>query len=123
MANVSLRSVSHGRPRVCLVAQHLLLKVTYIDLGILKAFLQVVIDRLIRNLANQCKIRNPHLFLLSSLKDCLSDLRLRSSGWRRGGRGLFTPTGALGNGLVLVLALLHAPCMCSEMYLAMSLVP
>lgn len=76
MANVSLRSKSalpsHLHFQPC--AQP-----TYVDFRILEAFLQIVIDSLVRYLANECKIRDSDLLLLGALKGGLSNLRLSPS--------------------------------------------
>lgn len=42
----------------------------------LESHLQVVVDRLIGDLAQQCQVRNSDLLLLRSLKGGLFDLRL-----------------------------------------------
>ena len=44
---------------------------THVDFAILEALLQVVIDGLVGDLANQCKIRDADFLLLSRLKDGL----------------------------------------------------
>lgn len=48
---------------------------TYVDFVMLEAKLQVVVDGFIRDLAQQCKIRNTNILLLCCLKCGLLDLR------------------------------------------------
>lgn len=51
---------------------------TDIDLGILKALLQILINCLIRNFADQGKVRHADFFLLRALKHRFSNFRLPS---------------------------------------------
>lgn len=59
------------RPRFCTAVRP-----TYVDLRILKALLQIVIDRLIRDLADQGEIRHSNLLLLGTLEHRLLNLGL-----------------------------------------------
>ena len=52
---------------------------THVDFCILEPLLQVVIDSLVRYLADKSEIRDPNLFLLRALKHGFSDLGLPSS--------------------------------------------
>lgn len=64
---------------------------SHIYLRILKSLLQVVVDRFVRDLADQCEIRYPHLLLLGGLEDgFLCELCLLAAA-----AGLFRATGIL----------------------------
>jgi hypothetical protein len=52
---------------------------TYINLSILKAKFEIVVDSLVRHLAQQREIRNTNLLLLCALKNSLLHLRLSFS--------------------------------------------
>jgi hypothetical protein len=73
---------------------------THVDFAILKALLQVVVDGLVRDFADQCEIRDSDLLLLGALEDgLLCELRLGLP--RAAGGVLFAPR-ALGNCLLRV---------------------
>ena len=57
---------------------------TYVDLPCLESFFKVVVDRLIRDLADESEIRDAHLFLFGALEYSLPDLRLAASAWGAG---------------------------------------
>jgi len=71
---------------------------TDIDLPICESLLQVLIDSLIRDLADQGKIRHANFLLLRAFKDSLADLALRAASCR--GRGILIATCALCHRLV-----------------------
>lgn len=71
---------------------------TDVNLSIRKSLLQVLVDSLIRNLANQGKIRHADFLLLCAFEDSLADLTLRAA--CRGGRGILVATCALCHRLV-----------------------
>ena len=52
--------------------------VPYVDLSMLKSFLEILVDRLIRDFAQQRQIRDTDFLLLRDLESCLPDLRLYS---------------------------------------------
>jgi hypothetical protein len=83
--------------------------VSYVDFAILEALLQVVVDGLVGDLADQRQIRHAHLLLLGALEDGLGcELRLGLP-WPRcsaGSRCVLLAPGALGYRL-------HALCQCS----------
>ena len=75
---------------------------TYVDFRILKPLLQIVVDRLIRDLADQGKIRDSHFLLLCTLENSLFDLGLPPSAPARrglGATGVLLAAGALRNRL------------------------
>lgn len=72
----------------------------YIDFAILEPLLQVVVDGLVGDLADQGEVGNANLLLLGALEDGLADLGLAAAGGLRGGGILLAPC-ALGNGLSL----------------------
>jgi len=72
---------------------------THIDLAILKALLQVVVDGLVGNLANEGKIRDSHLLLLGALESGLPDLGLAAAAAGLCGSGILLSSSALGDGL------------------------
>lgn len=75
---------------------------TYINLGILETFLQVVVDCFIRYLAEQRQVRHANLFLLGAFEDSLLDLQLSptTGGWGACCRtGVFFTPSTLGNSL------------------------
>ena len=59
------------------------LYLTYVYFRIFKSLLQIVIDRLIGDLAEKCEIRYPNLLLLSTLEYSLLNLRFSPSSTRR----------------------------------------
>ena len=67
----------------------------YIDFCILESFLQVIVDSFVRDLAQECKIRDAHFLLLSALKDGLLDLGLSASIWSVCAAGIFLTAGTL----------------------------
>jgi hypothetical protein len=70
---------------------------THVYLAILEALFQIVVDGLVRDLANQCEIRHADFLLLGTLEDGLfGELRRRLA---PGFGGLLAP-GALGLDLV-----------------------
>lgn len=69
---------------------------TYVYFTIFKPLLQIVVDSLVRNLADKREIRNSNLFLLGAFEDGLPDLGLSPSTARRLGIAIvLLPTGAL----------------------------
>lgn len=73
---------------------------SYIDLGILEALLQIVVDSFIGDLTYEGKIRHSNLFLLRRLKNCLPHLRLSPiAGSRLRARRVLFPASSLGDSL------------------------
>jgi len=73
---------------------------TNINLPIRKSLLQVLIDSLIRDLADQRKIRHTHFLLLCAFEHGLANLPLGAA--CRGGRGVLVATCALCYRLVRI---------------------
>lgn len=77
----------------------------YVYFAIFKSLLQILIDSLIRNLADQREVRNANLPLLAGFEHGFAHLGLCSSAaaagtaWLRGASRLFRTSGALGDGL------------------------
>jgi|SRR5690242_9388773 len=73
-------------------------RVTHVDFAILEALLQVVVDGLVRDLADQRQIRDSHLLLLGRLEDSLGrELgRLLPRTSRTARRRVLLAPGALG---------------------------
>jgi hypothetical protein len=68
---------------------------THVDLAILEALLQVVVDSLVGNLADQRQVRDAHFLLLGCLEDslcCELGLLPRASSSAGGGRILLAPS-------------------------------
>jgi len=97
MADVCLRPRNQRYPLPQTTPAH----ATYINFCILETNLQIVVDSLIRDLADQCEIRNSHFLLFGALEDGLSDLGLAPCAAGRLGivRVLFS-AGALGDCLL-----------------------
>ena len=68
-----------------------------VDLGVLKAFLQVIVNSLIANLADQRQIRYADLLLLRAFEDRFLDLGFAAPAPAEGlaGAGVFLAPGAL----------------------------
>ena len=78
---------------------------TYINLAILEALLQVVVDGLIGDFADQRKVRDTDLLLLGRLEDGLCrELGLLLSPAGGGGSGVLLAPCALGYGLLVALS-------------------
>ena len=72
----------------------------HIDLSIFEPLLQIVIDSLVRDLADQRKVGDSHFFLLCTFKYRLPDLGLAGPRITSSIVGGFLPSaGALRNGL------------------------
>jgi hypothetical protein len=71
----------------------------YIDLAILKALLQVVVDCLIGDLADKGEIRNSDFFLLGRLEGRLLDLRLSTGSPGLRGGSILLSSSSFGDGL------------------------
>ena len=68
---------------------------THVDLAILEALLQIVVDSLVGNLADQRQVRDAHFLLLGCLEDslcCELGLLPRASSSAGGGRILLAPS-------------------------------
>lgn len=73
---------------------------TYVDFGIFESHLQIVVDSLIGDLANERQVRYTDLLLLSALEYSLADLGLAPSAVRRLSiAGILFPASAFGDGL------------------------
>lgn len=74
-------------------------KSTHVDFAILEALLQVVVDGLVRDLADQRQIRDSHLLLLGGLENSfgreLGLLLPRTSSSAAGSSSIFLAPGAL----------------------------
>lgn len=76
---------------------------TYVDLRVLKSFLEVLVDGLVRDLAEQREVRHSNLLLLRALEHRLLDLGPPSiTSARRLFRitGILLPSRTLGNRLL-----------------------
>ena len=98
MANVRLHLVSTFLPQAPKLAATG--EATNIDLPIRKSLLQVLIDSLVRNLADQRKIRHTNFLLLCAFEYGLADLPLRAASCGR--RGILIATCALCHRLVRI---------------------